>query len=91
MTSPSAPWYAPVRHPSRSQTGFESSVRTANRPGRRPARPKKPVAPAPSSKPRSLRRRAGSSEQAAALDKVGRWLRAGEPQVFRLFGYAGRR
>jgi len=30
-----------------------------------------------------------SSEQAAALDKVSRWLRAGEPQVFRLFGYAG--
>ena len=30
-----------------------------------------------------------SPEQAAALDKVGRWLAAGEPQVFRLFGYAG--
>ena len=30
-----------------------------------------------------------SAEQSAALDKVGRWLRAGEPQVFRLFGYAG--
>jgi exodeoxyribonuclease V len=30
-----------------------------------------------------------SSEQAAALDKVRTWLRAGEPQVFRLFGYAG--
>ena len=30
-----------------------------------------------------------SSEQSAALDKVGRWLQAGEPQVFRLFGYAG--
>jgi exodeoxyribonuclease-5 len=30
-----------------------------------------------------------SSEQAAALDKVRHWLRAGEPQVFRLFGYAG--
>ena len=30
-----------------------------------------------------------SPEQAAALDKVGRWLTAGEPQVFRLFGYAG--
>jgi exodeoxyribonuclease V len=28
-------------------------------------------------------------EQAAAIDKVGRWLKAGEPQVFRLFGYAG--
>jgi exodeoxyribonuclease V len=30
-----------------------------------------------------------SGEQRAALDKVGRWLTAGEPQVFRLFGYAG--
>ena len=30
-----------------------------------------------------------SPEQAEALDKVGRWLAAGEPQVFRLFGYAG--
>jgi exodeoxyribonuclease-5 len=30
-----------------------------------------------------------SSEQLEALDKVGRWLKAGEPQVFRLFGYAG--
>ena len=30
-----------------------------------------------------------SSEQAEALDSVGKWLRAGEPQVFRLFGYAG--
>jgi len=30
-----------------------------------------------------------SSEQQSALDRVGRWLRAGEPQVFRLFGYAG--
>ncbi len=30
-----------------------------------------------------------SSEQSGALDKVRAWLRAGEPQVFRLFGYAG--
>ena len=30
-----------------------------------------------------------SREQAAAIDTVGRWLKAGEPQVFRLFGYAG--
>jgi exodeoxyribonuclease V len=30
-----------------------------------------------------------SSEQRSALDRVGQWLRAGEPQVFRLFGYAG--
>jgi exodeoxyribonuclease-5 len=30
-----------------------------------------------------------TGEQRAALDKVGRWLAAGDPQVFRLFGYAG--
>jgi len=30
-----------------------------------------------------------SREQTEAIDKVGRWLKAGEPQVFRLFGYAG--
>jgi exodeoxyribonuclease V len=32
---------------------------------------------------------AWSPEQDAALDAVGRWLKAGEAQVFRLFGYAG--
>jgi len=30
-----------------------------------------------------------SPQQDAALAAVGRWLKAGEPQVFRLFGYAG--
>ncbi len=30
-----------------------------------------------------------TGEQRAALDAVGRWLKAGESQVFRLFGYAG--
>jgi ATP-dependent exoDNAse (exonuclease V) alpha subunit len=35
------------------------------------------------------RSRVWSTEQAAALDKVGRWLRNGSQQVFRLFGYAG--
>jgi exodeoxyribonuclease-5 len=30
-----------------------------------------------------------SPQQEAALAAVGRWLKAGEPQVFRLFGYAG--
>jgi len=30
-----------------------------------------------------------SPQQEAALAKVARWLKAGEPQVFRLFGYAG--
>jgi exodeoxyribonuclease-5 len=44
-----------------------------------PPRPKSPPGPAPR----------WSSEQAAALDKVRHWLRGGDPQVFRLFGYAG--
>lgn len=30
-----------------------------------------------------------SAEQQSALDAVGRWLKAGAPQVFRLYGYAG--
>ncbi|HXW21203.1 MAG TPA: ATP-dependent RecD-like DNA helicase [Roseiarcus sp.] len=30
-----------------------------------------------------------TGEQQAALEKAGRWLAAGEPQIFRLFGYAG--
>jgi exodeoxyribonuclease V len=46
-----------------------------------PAPPTTPKAPPP---PRQW-----SSEQSLALDKVGQWLKAGEPQVFRLFGYAG--
>jgi exodeoxyribonuclease-5 len=32
---------------------------------------------------------AWSAEQETALARVGAWLRRGEPQVFRLFGYAG--
>jgi exodeoxyribonuclease-5 len=30
-----------------------------------------------------------TQEQAAAIDRVGRWLKDGEQPVFRLFGYAG--
>ena len=30
-----------------------------------------------------------SAQQDAALKAVGAWLKAGEPQVFRLFGFAG--
>jgi exodeoxyribonuclease V len=42
--------------------------------------------PAPSPRPIGSE---WSAEQAAAIDEVGRWLKRGEPQVFRLFGYAG--
>src|SRR5262245_14442389 len=34
-------------------------------------------------------RAAWSPQQDNALEKIYRWLRRGEPQVFRLFGYAG--
>src|ERR1700733_1900061 len=47
------------------------------------------VAPPPAAGATSTLAKHWSSEQAAALDKVSRWLRAAEPQVFRLFGYAG--
>lgn len=47
------------------------------------------VAPPPVAHATSTLAKHWSSEQAAALDQVSRWLRAGEPQVFRLFGYAG--
>jgi exodeoxyribonuclease V len=45
-----------------------------------------PESAAPASRPIG---REWSREQAEAIDQVGRWLKKGEPQVFRLFGYAG--
>jgi len=48
-------------------------------------KPRPPVH-APTSRPIG---REWSREQAEAVDQVGRWLKQGEPQVFRLFGYAG--
>jgi exodeoxyribonuclease-5 len=46
-------------------------------------------APQPHTEPVPAGRREWTREQAEAIDRVGRWLKAGEPQVFRLFGYAG--
>lgn len=51
-------------------------------------KPVAPVAP-PAPRPPVGAPPKWSSEQSAALDRVGRWLRDGEPQVFRMFGYAG--
>ncbi len=50
-----------------------------------------PAAAAPEAPPSRARPigREWSREQAEAIDAVRRWLKAGEPQVFRLFGYAG--
>jgi exodeoxyribonuclease-5 len=45
-------------------------------------------APEPPAKPHAAAPR-WSTEQAAALDAVGRWLKKGDAPVFRLFGYAG--
>ena len=46
------------------------------------------AAPEPAPKARTPAPR-WSTEQAAALDAVGRWLKQGDAPVFRLFGYAG--
>ncbi len=46
-------------------------------------------APAPKPKPGRATPSHWSPEQSRALDAVGKWLRRGDPQVFRLFGYAG--
>ncbi len=56
-----------------------------------PAEAAPPAAAAPEAAPVRARPigREWSREQVAAIDAVGRWLKAGEPQVFRLFGYAG--
>jgi exodeoxyribonuclease V len=53
------------------------------------APPRQSAAAAPSSPSSKPIGREWSREQAEAIDKVGGWLKAGEPQVFRLFGYAG--
>jgi len=39
--------------------------------------------------PQTPASREWSRQQAEAIDRAGRWLRKGEPQIFRLFGYAG--
>ncbi len=54
---------------------------------RRKPQPAPPEPPEPKRAPRPAP--LWSPQQAAALDKVGRWLKAGDPPVFRLFGYAG--
>ena len=84
------------RPPICSQCGAEVDLqRIKDLPSRKePGRPRKEPAPAAPEPPvmrvrKSVAAPNWSVEQAAALDRVGRWLRDGEPQVFRLFGYAG--
>ncbi len=71
---------------SRCGAKAEPERKTAAKAQVRPETP--PAAPAPATTARPVGRE-WSPEQVAAIDRVGRWLRAGEPQVFRLFGYAG--
>ena len=80
-----------LRRRGRSRIGWPSDGRAPRRPAAdEPADERE----APAAPPDPGRRAAPtppqwSAEQSAALDAVGRWLKAGEPQVFRLFGYAG--
>jgi ATP-dependent exoDNAse (exonuclease V) alpha subunit len=72
--------------PAESKAATGESPLAAGAPA--PARPQS-LSRAEASAPSKPIGREWSSEQAEAIDKVGRWLKAGEPQVFRLFGYAG--
>ncbi|HZZ61600.1 MAG TPA: FYDLN acid domain-containing protein [Roseiarcus sp.] len=78
------------RPPTCSRCGAKAEpgqAKAANRPAAREQAPvPAPVAKAAVATPVG---REWSREQVEAIDKVGRWLKAGEPQVFRLFGYAG--
>jgi len=69
----------------KASTPAEPAAEVAAPPEPPPARPAERRPPRVSAGPPPQ----WSPGQAAALDKVGRWLAAGEPQVFRLFGYAG--
>jgi exodeoxyribonuclease-5 len=61
------------------------------KPVEQPASAAKGATPAPAPQPSrpASGAREWTREQAEAIDRVGRWLKDGEPQVFRLFGYAG--
>ncbi len=70
-----------------SRCGAQAAPKRAGapKPPAPPAEAQAPPAPAPA-KPIG---REWSREQAEAIDRVARWLKQGEPQIFRLFGYAG--
>ena len=88
---PAAPkFYDLGKRPVCPRCGAKAELKRANaEAGERPRRRGKPPPAAAAAAVARRRRREWSPEQAAALDKVGRWLQSGEPQVFRLFGYAG--
>jgi exodeoxyribonuclease V len=68
---------APKRASEQAKAHAPAEEAAASAPGTAAAPPSRPIG------------REWSHEQAAAIDEVGRWLKQGEPQVFRLFGYAG--
>jgi hypothetical protein len=70
--------------PTCSRCGAEAGSKT---PAEAP--PSAPAVPEPAPARARPIGREWSREQSEAIDRVGRWLKAGEPQVFRLFGYAG--
>jgi exodeoxyribonuclease-5 len=73
-----------------SRCGAKGEPKRANGKAENSAAPSLPSgAAAPSPPPSKPIGREWSREQAEAIDKVGAWLKAGEPQLFRLFGYAG--
>ncbi len=71
---------------SRCGAKAEPERKMAAKPQALPETPPPAAAPATAARPIG---REWSPEQARAIDSVGLWLKAGEPQVFRLFGYAG--
>ncbi len=73
-----------------SRCGAKAAPRRRNAEAKSSAPPADaPPAPAPARGVSTPIGREWSREQAEAIDQVGRWLKQGEPQVFRLFGYAG--
>jgi exodeoxyribonuclease-5 len=73
-----------------SRCGAKATPRRRNAAAKSSALPADaPPAPEPARGVSTPIGREWSREQAEAIDQVGRWLKQGEPQVFRLFGYAG--
>ncbi len=75
--------------PTCSRCGAKAEPMRAQAPKPKAAVQAAPAADATMPAAAARQRREWSREQAEAIDRVGRWLKAGEPQVFRLFGYAG--
>ena len=72
-----------------SRCGAKGEPKRANGKAENLAAPSRQSAAAASPPPSKPIGREWSREQAEAIDRVGGWLKVGEPQVFRLFGYAG--